>query len=36
VHFQAAVVSIEEMRACAMGLRRISMWSIPGSLKSSM
>ena len=31
----AADVSIESMRACAYGLRRISMWSIPGSMMSS-
>src|SRR3982751_6291609 len=32
----AFVVSIDRMRAWAWGLRRISMWSIPGSLKSSV
>src|SRR6185369_14592771 len=33
---QALVVSTDTMRAWAWGLRRISMWSIPGSLKSSV
>ena len=32
----AREVSIELMVACANGLRRIAMYSIPGSLMSSM
>src|SRR3954469_2944905 len=31
----AAVVSIESMRACASGLRRIAPWSVPGRRMSS-
>jgi hypothetical protein len=31
----AAEVSIEMMRACASGLRRIAPWSMPGSSTSS-
>jgi len=34
--FQALLVSIEEIRACASGLRRISMCSMPGSTMSSV
>ena len=32
---QALLVSMETIRACATGLRRISMWSMPGSTTSS-
>ena len=32
---QALLVLIDLIRACAMGERRISMCSMPGSLKSS-
>ncbi len=32
---QALDVSIERIRACATGERRISMWSIPGRVMSS-
>ena len=32
---QALLASIERMRAWASGLRRISMWSMPGSTMSS-
>ena len=32
---QALLVSIDRMRACASGLRRISMCSMPGSTMSS-